>query len=661
MVAWQKSTPGTGVRRGVCLVEKRKRAERLLGALLSVVLSAQVLLGGTCALAETPSADGPDYQSVGEVPSDSATDSLVAGEDYEPGQVIVGFKDPVDSASAQRALDDAVTVADDSPSTLSTADDSSDEAIDDHTAVVQLEDGASVGQAVTELSQSPEVSYVQPNYIYTMSDDPSDSGQGGTLSAAASVNDPNQYQQWYLGSDNFGIDARRAWDIAKGSDSNVSVAVIDTGCDTSHEDLATNILGTYNATDDSSNVTDGEGHGTSVCGIISAVADNGKGIAGVSYNSKLVVVKANKGDSRDFDSGTISKALRYVVSNRGRYNIRVINMSLSAAKAGFGQDYAIYNAVDDVYDAGILVVAAAGNKDSWRAPYASVPGDYEKCLSVMNMTNGGELSQTSNYNEPGSRSKDLCAPGTDICSCLKGSRYSTPGSNLSGTSFAAPMVSAVAALCFTANPGLSAASCTSVLEETATDRGASGWDDKYGYGEVNAYAAVRRAKDSAASSLPSPSSGSTGEPSKSSPAAPQPQQSKIRLLRLYNPYSGEHLYTTDTSEYAHLGSIGWHQEGTAWYAAASSSHPVMRLYNPYSGDHLYTTDLAEYASLALVGWRQEGTSFYASDNGGTQVYRLFNPYETVGTHLYTTSADEYANLASIGWRQEGTAWYALAG
>lgn len=88
----------------------------------------------------------------------------------------------------------------------------------------------------------------------------------------------------------------------------------------------------------------------------------------------------------------------------------------------------------------------------------------------------------------------------------------------------------------------------------------------------------------------------------------------------------------------------------AWKSPASGN-PVWRLYNPYSGDHFYTGDANEYARLGSIGWRQEGRAFYsAPDMSAKPIYRLFNPWLTQGTHLFTTDASEYAYLGSIGWQ-----------
>ena len=133
----------------------------------------------------------------------------------------------------------------------------------------------------------------------------------------------------------------------------------------------------------------------------------------------------------------------------------------------------------------------------------------------------------------------------------------------------------------------------------------------------------------------------------------------LSMFRLYNPNSGEHLYTLDNNEYSILGGIGWDQEGYAWHVPASGTD-VYRLYNPNSGDHHYTADRNEYDTLAGIGWTQEDVAFKsASAEGGIPVYRLFNPNVTIGTHHYTTNQNEYNTLGGIGWQQEGIAFYGV--
>lgn len=128
------------------------------------------------------------------------------------------------------------------------------------------------------------------------------------------------------------------------------------------------------------------------------------------------------------------------------------------------------------------------------------------------------------------------------------------------------------------------------------------------------------------------------------------------MYRLYNPWSGEHLYTADLAEAKSIAEIGWRWEGVGW-VAPSEGDPVYRLYNPYSGDHHFTMDRSEYDYLATIGWNQEGIGWRSDDEKSTPVYREFNPYEEIGTHNYTRDKSEDEYLASIGWNAEGIAWY----
>ena len=132
------------------------------------------------------------------------------------------------------------------------------------------------------------------------------------------------------------------------------------------------------------------------------------------------------------------------------------------------------------------------------------------------------------------------------------------------------------------------------------------------------------------------------------------------MYRLYNPYSGEHFYTSSTAERANLVTMGWRYEGVGWVAPNISNTPVYRLYNPYSGDHHYTTSAGERDSLAKIGWSDEGIGWYSDDAKSVSVYRQFNPYVTIGTHNYTTSKKENDALKKVGWKAEGVAWYGLA-
>lgn len=133
------------------------------------------------------------------------------------------------------------------------------------------------------------------------------------------------------------------------------------------------------------------------------------------------------------------------------------------------------------------------------------------------------------------------------------------------------------------------------------------------------------------------------------------------MFRLYNPYTGEHFYTSSLPERTNLISTGWRGEGVGWVAVKSSNTPVYRLYNKYvtGGDHHYTTSAEERDNLVKEGWIAEGTGWYSDDAQGTTLLRQYNPYAETGTHNYTTSQSENDNLVKEGWLAEGIAWYGV--
>ena len=161
----------------------------------------------------------------------------------------------------------------------------------------------------------------------------------------------------------------------------------------------------------------------------------------------------------------------------------------------------------------------------------------------------------------------------------------------------------------------------------------------------------------------------------------------VPVVRLLNPYSGEHLFSTDKDEVAHLEALGWTNEGTYWTAPAApvterddtaehkedTKHkdnkkfmPVYRLYNPYSSDHLYTTDLVEYMARRADGWNGEDVKFMSAalpkddvqsevevkGENAEGIYRQFNPHTNVGTHNYGGLAENANLLATGNWQAD---------
>ena len=132
---------------------------------------------------------------------------------------------------------------------------------------------------------------------------------------------------------------------------------------------------------------------------------------------------------------------------------------------------------------------------------------------------------------------------------------------------------------------------------------------------------------------------------------------KHNMLRMYNPYSGEHFYTGSEEERDNLVAAGWKYEGVAFTFPANTGAPVYRLYDPATGEHLYTMDEAEMADLMAKGWNYENIAFNSGYDTEALQHRLHNPYTTVGGYHFTFSEEEMQNLIAAGWIYQGIGWY----
>lgn len=373
-----------------------------------------------------------------------------------------------------------------------------------------LAPGTDVARAAYTLEETGLVNNAQPNYVYHLFDD----DLAAATIQSANVNDPEVNNQWALEK----VQAQEAWEVAK-TEQAVTVAVLDDGCMVDHEDLAANIVATYNAVDHSSDVSHIQGlytdkyHGTHVAGIVSAVSNNGKGVSGVSYNAGLlpiqVFAKVWDEDYSRYDETASTLALvtayEYVISNAAEKHIKVVNLSLGAkwnslSSTDNGQnDKAVINRMENAYSKGIVTVCAAGNSASGATPpYKCFPVDFsDNIVGVINLEqdtsagsdHGVRVASSSNYNESGQTTKDISAPGSLVLSTFgpSTSSYKTD----TGTSMASPLVAGIIALEFAVDPNLTAAGAIEALHDGATDLENAGWDEHTGYGMANAYGALK--------------------------------------------------------------------------------------------------------------------------------------------------------------------------
>jgi subtilisin family serine protease len=346
----------------------------------------------------------------------------------------------------------------------------------------RLTTSLSVGEAAAILQALPQVEFAEPNWIYyreATANDPYflDGSLWGTYGDASTPANP------------FGSQAAELWAQGFTGADDVYVAVIDEGIDVGHPDLAPNIwTNPFDPIDGSDNdgngyvddvhgwdflnndssVYDGspsqpdvDSHGTHVAGTIGARGGNGIGVAGVSWNVKIISGKFLDVDGSG-DSFHAAAVLDYLVDLKTRHGLNIV-----AANSSWGGEFAsqtLYEAIVRAAAAGILIVAAAGNegRDNDTVPHypshystLSAAG-YEAVIAVASITREGQRSEFSNY---GQSSVDIGAPGSEILSTLPGSDYAY----FDGTSMATPHVTGAVALYKAIHPNASPSQIRSAI------------------------------------------------------------------------------------------------------------------------------------------------------------------------------------------------------
>jgi subtilisin family serine protease len=297
--------------------------------------------------------------------------------------------------------------------------------------VVSVPPGWSVSQMLDGLGNNPHVRFAQPDYV---------------LQAAQVPNDTKFPTQWGLNntgqtSGTLGADihAEKAWDVTTGTGKEI-VAVLDSGIDYTHPDLAANMWPTYgyNFVANTNNPMDDNGHGTLVAGIIGAVGNNGVGIAGIDWNVQLMAVKVLDSTGSGLTSTAI-QGLNYAVAN----GAKIVNASWGST----GYDQALQTAIASARAQGVIFVAAAGNSSTNNDVTPIYPASYsgDNIVAVAATDQYDNLASFSNY---GPTSVALAAPGMSVQSTYVGGGYAY----MSGTSAAAPFVSGAMALVWDLHP-----------------------------------------------------------------------------------------------------------------------------------------------------------------------------------------------------------------
>nr|WP_275402665.1 S8 family serine peptidase [Streptomyces sp. SID13031] len=269
----------------------------------------------------------------------------------------------------------------------------------------------------------------------------------------------------------------QAWDLSKSSGNQI-VAVLDTGVDAGHPDLAGHLVTGYNAVSPTRGPIDDQGHGTMTLGLIAASANNAIGMAGSAWSAKAMPVKVLNSEGWGYDADII-EGLDWAVA----HGARVVNMSLGSSEHDPLLQDAIRRAV---VDNGVVVVVAAGNDGSSITQY---PASYPEVIAVAATDERGKLADFSSFGNW----VDVAAPGISLLST--GPRQLTKPGYLpywycTGTSCSAPLVTGLAAMIRNKWPAFTPAQVAQRLKVLARDAGPRGFDQYYGAGIVDAYAAL---------------------------------------------------------------------------------------------------------------------------------------------------------------------------
>jgi thermitase len=316
--------------------------------------------------------------------------------------------------------------------------------------VVTVPKGQAKEKAKT-YSASAKVAYAEPDFV---------------AQALGNPDDPGFVNQWGMVK----IQAPQAWDVTTGS-SHVAIAILDTGVDLDHPDLAGKIVSNINFSD-SPTTDDVYGHGTHVAGIAAAITNNGVGVAGLGYSCTIMNVKV-LGDTGAGAYSWIASGIVWAADN----GAEVINLSLG----GLSASSTLEDAINYAWGKGVVIVAAAGNNGDTTPFY---PAYYNSCIAVAATDGNDARASWSNYGDW----VDVAAPGLNIYSTLKYDSYGYK----SGTSMASPHVAGLATLVFTTvsdsdGDGKLNDEVRAQIQATCDNIGVGG----IGSGRINAYRAVQ--------------------------------------------------------------------------------------------------------------------------------------------------------------------------
>ena len=357
---------------------------------------------------------------------------------YAPDELIVRFK----SSTSGKRIDEC----------FQTIDIHIQMEIEELHALVLGIDTGDVANTFYHVLDCAGVLYLEPNFLLQATD---------TI-----PNDPDWGLQYGL----INVRAPQGWDLSTGS-SSVTIAIVDTGIDLNHLDLAGKLVAGYDFVNNDIDPQDDNGHGTHVAGIAAASSNNALGIAGVSWGARIMPVKVLNASGGGTYADTVTGVIWAV-----DHGAQVINLSLG----GTGPSSILEDAINYAHSKGVVVVASAGNGGN---NFVLYPARYPNVIAVAR-TDSANKWDGSNYGPE----VDLAAPGTSIYSTVIGGYDYKSGSSMS-TGF----VSGLAAVLMSVSGNTSPDTIESQMESTALDIEFAGWDEYTGAGLIQMDVAIQQA------------------------------------------------------------------------------------------------------------------------------------------------------------------------
>ncbi len=290
------------------------------------------------------------------------------------------------------------------------------------------------------------------------------------IKVAMVPNDPYFGSEWHLNK----VGAPTAWNTTQGS--GVTIAVLDSGVDGAHPDLVPNLVAGYNFYDNNTNTADVCGHGTAVAGTAAAASNNSIGVAGVAGQAKIMPIRVAYYDATSGSCYAYTSTIASGITYAADHGARIANISYGPLAGST----TIQNAAQYMKSKGGLVIVSAGND--------GINENITPTTTMIPVSATDTNDVITSWSSYGSFVA-VAAPGAGIWTTSKGGIYQA----WSGTSFSSPLTAGVVGLMMAANPALDGSQVESLLYSTAVDLGSAGRDIYYGYGRVNAGAAVQAA------------------------------------------------------------------------------------------------------------------------------------------------------------------------